>query len=99
MKLSNLYNWYSAIKNNKLTYNVYDCHYNHVSLTLLFDIGHIPFILSIIERNTAEVITFPILNGFNIETSLSLENYNLLRTILNIPIGKNSTFSTNSFFF
>lgn len=98
MKLSNLYNWYSAIKNNKLTYNVYDCHYNHVSLTLLFDIGHIPFILSIIKRNTAEVITFPILNGFNIETSLSLENYNLLRKILNIPIGKNSTFSTNSFF-
>lgn len=98
MKLSNLYNWYSAIKNNKLTYNVYDCHYNHVSLSLLFDIGQTLFILSIIKRESAEVISFPITQGFKIETSLSADKYNLLRKILNIPKGKNSPFSTNAFF-
>ena len=98
MKLSNLYNWYCAIKNNKLTYNVYDCHYNHVSLSLLFDIGQTPFILSIIKRESAEVISFPITQGFKIETSLSADKYNLLRKILNIPKGKNSPFSTNTFF-
>lgn len=89
MKLTNLSGWYKAIKNQNLTYNVYECKYNHIDFSILFDIGKTPFILSLIKRQTGEVITFNILQGFLIETNLPHDQYYLLRKILkeiNIPV-------------
>ena len=85
MKLTNLSGWYKAIKNQNLTYNVYECKYNHIDFSILFDIGKTPFILSLIKRQTGEVITFNILQGFLIETNLP-------------PDRGASPFSTNKFF-
>lgn len=98
MKLTNLSGWYKAIKNQNLTYNVYECKYNHIDFSILFDIGKTPFILSLIKRQTGEVITFNILQGFLIETNLPHDQYYLLRKILNIPDRGESPFSTNKFF-
>ena len=95
MKLTNLSGWYKAIKNQNLTYNVYECKYNHIDFSILFDIGKTPFILSLIKRQTGEVITFNILQGFLIETNLPHDQYYLLRKILNIPDRGESPFSTN----
>ena len=94
MKLTNLSGWYKAIKNQNLTYNVYECKYNHIDFSILFDIGKTPFILSLIKRQTGEVITFNILQGFLIETNLPHDQYYLLRKILNIPDRGESPFST-----
>ncbi len=60
MKLTNLSGWYKAMKNQNLTYNVYECKYNHIDFSILFDIGKTPFILSLNKRQTGEVITFNI---------------------------------------
>lgn len=98
MKLTNLYEWYKDIKNENLTYNVFDCNYNHIELSFLFDIGTSPFMLALIKKQSGEVISFNILKGFLIETNLPREQYYLLRKILNIPDKGESPFSTNSFF-
>ena len=77
MKLTNLYEWYKDIKNENLTYNVFDCNYNLVKLSFLFDIGTSPFILALIKKQSGEVISFNILQGFLIETNLPRDQYYL----------------------
>lgn len=98
MKLTGLKNIYIDIKNNNLTYGVFDFRTNGVDFNIFFDIGSIPFRLGLLPKGNNNQIWLNVLKGFEIDSNLSKNDYYKLIELLGLKTDKNNPFSPFKFF-
>lgn len=98
MNLTGLKNIYIDIKNNNLTYGVFDFRTNGVDFNIFFDIGTVPFRLGFLPKGNNNQIWLEVKQGFEINKDLSSQDYYKLVGILNLKKDDNNKFSPFKFF-
>lgn len=98
MKLTGLKNIYIDIKNNNLTYGVFDFRSNAIDFNIFFDIGVVPFRLGFLPKGNNNQIWLNVLKGFEIDPNLSKNDYYKLIELLKLKTNKNNPFSPFKFF-
>lgn len=98
MKMTKLQGLYGLMKQENHMYAIFEITYNKINLKLLFDISTNPFSLLIVRKRTDLYIKLDVKPYFEINTSLSTENYQKLVKILELKPDKSNPFKTSNFF-
>lgn len=98
MKMNGLVDLYKSIKEQGLSYTIFDYTHNGIEFFIMFDIGTNPFKLLLVKKYSLLTLSLDINKGFILETSLEKEKYETLKEMLEIKKGNTNPFSTTIFF-